>query len=462
MTVPAATRSIPADAFVGIRRSGPASVPAGRSVGTASRAAATVFGIRIAAAGFAYGAQVLMARLLGAAEFGIVAAVSVWIAILGHAASLGFSQGACRFLPIHRANGDLDAVRGFLRAGTCLSLTGGIALAGFGLGLVWIEGSLPGGPFAGPILVAALILPLFALQDYCEGLARSQNRAVLAIAPPYLLRQGVMMAALLAAIGLGLPPEAATALACLLVATAVALSVQALALRRLLGRSIPNGPRRYAWRTWLGACVPIAAGDLAGAGLGVADVVVLSLVASPQTVGLYFAATRIQQFVAFVAYAATAATAHRFAALAATGERGALQDLVRHQARLTALGTALVGSGLLAVAPWLLDLFGPGFRDGLPILAILVGGSLGASLFGPGEHILAMLGGERLAAGITLSALVLAALLTGLLFAWIGVTGAATAMALAVNARALAMAIAANALHGIATPVLALPGSSRR
>ncbi len=62
--------------------------------GGAAGAAIHVFAIRIGAAGFAYVGQVLMARLMGGTEYGIFAAIWVWIAILGHSATLGLSQGA--------------------------------------------------------------------------------------------------------------------------------------------------------------------------------------------------------------------------------------------------------------------------------------------------------------------------------------------------------------------------------
>ena len=93
---------------------------------TAAVSALGVFAVRIGAAGFAYGAQVLMARMMGGGEYGIFATVWVWIAILGHTATFGLSQGACRFLPADQATGRLDSVRGFLLGGALASLGGGV------------------------------------------------------------------------------------------------------------------------------------------------------------------------------------------------------------------------------------------------------------------------------------------------------------------------------------------------
>ncbi len=415
-----------------------------------------VFAVRIGAAAFAYGAQVLMARMMGGTEYGIFATVWVWIAILGHTATLGLSQGACRFLPADQATDRLDSVRGFLFGGALASLGGGLALSLGGLALALWQGEVLTGAYGTPILVAALVMPLFAFQDYCEGVARSQNWPMLAIAPPYLLRQGLIMAAMVGAVLAGAPAAAWVAIACTLAATGLAAALQAVWLLARLRRHVPAGPRLYRWRLWLSACLPIAAGDLAASAFGFVDVVILGFLVSPQAVGLYFAATRIQQFVAFVHYAASATTAQRLAAARARGDEAGLAGLVRAQARWAFLATAGVGLGILAVAPLLLGLFGEGFRSSLPVLAILVAGSVAASLFGPAEDVLTMLGGERLCAAITLAMLALAALLCLALVPGFGVAGAAVAVALATTLRGFAMALGARNIHGLSTPVVAL------
>ncbi|GJE28345.1 lipopolysaccharide biosynthesis protein [Methylobacterium organophilum] len=417
----------------------------------AGASALGVFAVRIAAAGFAYVAQVLMARMMGSSEYGIFATVWVWVAILGHTATLGLSQGACRFLPAAQETGRLDEMRGFLAGGAAASVLGGLALAGLGWLCLCLEGGLLADPYGTPILLGALLLPLFALQDYLEGVARSQNWAVLAIAPPYLLRQGLIMAFMIAAVLGGAPAEAWVAVACTLLATGLSAILQAVLLAARLRTVLPKGERRMRWRPWLAACLPIAGGDLATAAFGFIDVVVLGFLMPPASVGLYFAATRIQQFTVFVHYAASAATAQRFAATRARGDEAALLALVRGQALWTSLATAVVAAGTVAAAPLLLGLFGPAFREALPLVAILVAGSVGASLFGPGEDLLNMLGGERLCAGITVAALALGVLLTLTLVPLLGLLGAALAMASATVLRAAGMALGARAIHGLST-----------
>ena len=425
-----------------------------RALGAGSgRAALTVFAIRVGSAGCAYCAQALAARLLGWDAYGVFAAVWVWTAMLGHTLTLGLSQGACRFVPGDQARGDLDHARGYVRAGLLVTTGAAFAVSGLGIALLWLEPDLLAPAYRAPVLVGACVMPLFALQDYLEGVARSQNWIGLAIAPPYLLRQAVMMAAMVGAVLLGAPARAETAMACMLVAAASATGLQGWMLAARLRRAWTRGPHHYRWRRWLATGLPIAGIDLANAGFTFVDVIVLGALVSPAELGLYFAATRIQQFVVFVHFAASAATLQRYSAAQAAGDRPGLVGLVRSQGRLTAGATALVGLGVLAASPLLLAMFGSGLRESVSILCVLVAGSTAASLFGPGEDLLTMLGGERLCAGITAAMLVLAGALCLALVPPLGTLGAALSMAIATIVRAALLARAAGRIHGLPTPV---------
>ncbi|MFE1600832.1 lipopolysaccharide biosynthesis protein [Methylobacterium sp. ID0610] len=425
-----------------------------RVAGLARRAGA-VFGVRIAAAGCALAAQVLMARLMGPAEYGLFASVWVWAVLAGHASTWGLSQAACRFLPAYRARASTEPARGFLAFGAAVSLAGATLLAGAGALLLVVHPPIVEPGLRAPLLVAALVLPLFALQDFCEGVARAQDWTLLAIAPPYLLRQAGVMLAMLAAVTAGAPPVATVAVACMLAATALSLAVQAGVIRRRLARVLPAGRRAYPWRGWMRTALPIALVDLAGSGFNFADVLVLGFLLEPAEVGLYFAATRLLQCVVFVHYAASSVTAQRFAEAEARGDRAGLVALVRHWSRLTLLATLGTGLLVLAGSPLLLGLFGTGFHSGLPLLAVLVAGHVVAGAFGPAEDLLTMLGAERLCAAITAGLLLLSVGLMLALVPGLGVVGAALAAALVVVLRGLLLALAAWRRLGIATPAFA-------
>ncbi|KAA2236634.1 lipopolysaccharide biosynthesis protein [Salinarimonas soli] len=421
----------------------------------AQRSALAVLAIRVLGAAIAYGVQVLLARLLGRAEYGIYAAVWIWVAILGHGALWGVGQSVYRFVPHHRASGEPDLARGFLAGGALFVLASALLVAALGGVLLWLGGDRLGAAYTAPLVVALLVLPLFALQDYAEGVARAFHWTALAIAPPYLLRPALIVLAMVGLIAAGAPADPAVAMIAFAVAAAASLAVQATMLLARLRRELPAGSRAYRPRLWAAASLPIALVDLTTLGLSYVDVLILSLFLPPEAVGLYFAATRILQFVAFVPYAASAATAGRFAEARAMGDDATLRALVRQAVRLTTLATLTAGAGVLAVSPLLLAMFGSGFQGGVGLLAILVAGVALQAAFGPGEDVLTMLGAERVCAAVSLAALALAAALNLALIPILGPTGAALAMAGAGVARALGLAIAARRRLGIATHVLA-------
>lgn len=421
----------------------------------AERAALSVFAIRIAGAALAYGTQILLARLMGKAEYGVFATVWVWTTVLGHGSLWGLSHATCRFVPHYRARSEADLAGGFLSGGAAFTIGSGLATAGFGGAALWLGRDWIGEAYVWPFAIAVVILPLFALQDYVEAVARSFNWAGLAIAPPYILRQGVIGAAMIASISLGAPAEAWVAVACSFAAIAVALLVQVTVLLRRLRRELSPGPRRYRFREWATASLPLAAVDLALTGFNFIDVILMGFFLPPEAIAVYFAATRILQFVVFASYAASAATAPRFAEAKARGDLASLRALVVRTARLTSAATLVIGMGVLLVAPILLRFFGPGFDASYGPLVVLVVGVLAYSLFGPAEDILNMLGGERLSAAVALSALAVAVLLNLLLIPFYGVMGAAVAMAVANALRGAGLALMARARFGLTTHILA-------
>lgn len=427
----------------------------GGLIARAQASALTVLAIRVAGAGLAYATQVLFARLMGKADYGVFATVWVWTAILGHSSLWGASTAVCRFVPEHRASGDLALVRGFLVGGAGFAAASALVTSA-GLGavlLLW--GEAIGAAHAAPLAVALLVVPLFALQDFVEGTARSFNWTTLAIAPIYLLRQGLIAALMVGAVLAGMPATPGTALLCTLAAVAVSLAVQGALLWRALRPVLPRGPLRFETRAWARASLPMAFVDITILGLNFVDVLILGLLMPPEAVAVYFAATRLLQFAVFVQYAATAATAQRFAEAGARGDRATLRALGVRTARLTALATTATAGAILALAPWLLALFGEGFGASLPALAILLAGVALSTAFGPGETLLTMLGHERACAGATLAAFGLAIGLNLLLIPAYGLLGAALAMAASGLARGAMLGWVARRRLGFPVHVLA-------
>jgi O-antigen/teichoic acid export membrane protein len=424
----------------------------------AQRAALSVFVIRMAGAALAYGTQVLVARIMGKPEYGVFATAWVWIIVLGHASLWGLGQATCRFIPHYRARGETDRVRGFLAGGFGFTAMSGLVTAMLAAALLWLGRGQIAEPYLWPLAFAVLVVPVLALQDYVEAVARSFNWVGLAIAPPYIVRQSLIGAVLIASITLGAPAQAWVAVACTLAASGLTLLLQAGVLVRRLRGVVSKGLKAYRVKEWASASAPLAIVDLTLTGFNFIDVLLLGFFLPPEAVAIYFAATRILQFVVFVSYAASAATAARFAETKARGDAAHLRALVLRTARLGSIATVVVGAGVLLAAPMLLRVFGPGFEASFNALAILVIGMMAYSAFGPAEDVLNMLGGERVCASVAFTALLIAVLLIVMLVPPLGIVGAAWAMASANVLRGAALAVAAKRRLGISTHVFARGG----
>lgn len=429
----------------------------GASVRT-GRSALTVLAIRIGGAGLAYLTQVLMARLMGKADYGVFATVWVWIAILGHGSLWGVGQSVYRFVPHHRARTELELARGFLSNGFWFVTLSSCLTALVGGALLWLLRDAVSADHVWPFVLALLVLPLFALQDYVEGVARAFGWTALAIAPPYLLRQGLVAVAMVAAVYAGAPADPWVAVACTLAATAFALAVQATLVLARLRKVLPKGDRAYDRPAWIKATLPIALVDLNNLLLSYVDVLLLSFFFKPEVVALYFAATRLLQFVVFVQYAATAATAPRFAEIHAKGDSETLRSLATRTARWTLITASLTGAALVLASPYLLAMFGAGFSESVPILMVLVAGAVFLSACGPCEDLLIMVGQERVGAAVAVAALMVAAALNLALIPFYGAMGAAVATAATTALRGLTLCFMVHRRLGFAPHAL----SSRR
>ncbi|HCX67712.1 MAG TPA: hypothetical protein DHK64_09310, partial [Rhodobiaceae bacterium] len=133
------------------------------------RGAAFVMGIRIAGAAIALISQVLLARWMGAFEYGIFAYVWVWVVVLGIVVPLGFGTSVLRFIPEYRAKEKWRRLAGVLKASFGIVAALGVAAAAVGLLLLWALSGYIQDYYLWPLAIALLCVPGFALMDWQEG-----------------------------------------------------------------------------------------------------------------------------------------------------------------------------------------------------------------------------------------------------------------------------------------------------
>ncbi len=356
--------------------------------------AMAALGIRLAAAGLAYPLQILLARVLGPADYGLYNITWNILTIGGFLATLGSSELAVRFLAQYHERREFALANGFLRAGMLATTLGALLAVAAGIAMApWIGAAY--GPLSETLLrTGVLVLPFFALTDFVEGVARSQGWTIRALAPPYVLRQALIIL-LVGGMALVMPAVPAQGV---MIATVVAGALGAAAHVALvpLRSAVPKAAPAYDIATWRAAAASTLLSDGAMLARQHIDLILLGLFVSPQTLGHYFAATRLASLPGLIEFAVKAGMGHRFARAAQSLEANAIAA-VYGEARRMALLPGLAASLLLILAaPFVLALFGPDFAPAAPLATLLIAATTLRLVVGPGDEALAMAGHPRL------------------------------------------------------------------
>lgn len=401
------------------------------------RQAIMAFVVRLASAAILYLSQIVLARWMGGAEYGVYVFVWTCVLVLGGISHLGLNTAMIRLLPHYQETGQIDRLRGLLRGGRLLAVVLGTVFAGLGYGGLVLLGDRIACPYTLPLYLALVCVPFYALTDVQDGIGRGRGWMAIALLPPYVLRPLLVLTAMIAAQAAGLPMQAHTAVAAAIFATWATAMVQLLLIDIQVRREISPGPRSYAVRDWLGTSLPLLVIGFCEIILQNADLLIISRYLSPADVGIYFAASKTMSLVLFVHYAVGSAAANRFAALHARGDQAALHPLVIDAVKWTFWPSVAAAGGLLALGLPLLSLFGPQFTDGYAVMLVLVIGFLARASIGPSEFLLNMMGQQKLCAAILVTTATLSITMSFVLVPRFGMIGAAAATSLALITAAL-------------------------
>ena len=425
--------------------------------GRASRNALIAFLIRIISAAIAFASQIIMARMMGQHEYGIFVFVWVMVILIGNLSCLGFHSAQIRFLPQFEAVNDVERIRGLTATARIFALFSSTGVMIIGLVALHFLGAYIEPFYVMPLFIALFILPMIALGDTMEGTARANSWAVVALSPTYIIRPVLILVFMLAAVWLGAPKTAETALVASLAAAYVTTIGQFFNITRRLDRRFEKGPARVEFAPWFKVAVPIFFIEGFIFLLTNSDTVVTGLFLPPAEVAIYFAASKTMALVQFVYFSVKAATAPHFSALFAADDKAALADFSGRSVRWVFWPSLMVGLTALLLGDVLLGMFGEGFTAGYPIMVILFLGIMCKASVGPGEVLLTMAGEQSLCVKLYVVALAANIGLNVALIPLYGIEGAAYAAALAMLVEAILLHVAVRRRLGITLFAFARP-----
>ncbi|MEP1207814.1 MAG: lipopolysaccharide biosynthesis protein [Rhizobiaceae bacterium] len=391
------------------------------------RTAVIAFSIRIVSAFIAFISQVLMARWLGSHEYGLF--VWVWVAaiILGGLSCIGFPSAVVKFIPQYLVEEDSDSLRGLIFGSRLVSTAVATLIAIIGIAAAYgLDGQLSS-IYTVPLIMAAICLPLLALSDVQNGMARAFSWADLAFSPTYLVRPVLILIFMIAALAFGMAATAATALTAAIIATWLTTIIQTWIINRRLKRTIPQGRRSITMGNWILVALPIFLVEGFFALLTNVDIMIAGLYLPPHEVGIYFAAVKTLALVHFVYFAVKAGAAHHFSRYFTAGDTHRFDAFVRDTVKWTFWPSLAMAVVILLTGNFLLSLFGSEFTAGYPLMFILAVGIIARASVGPAESVLTMSGNQNVCAAIYGLALAINILLNISLIPHYGLFGAAIA-----------------------------------
>jgi O-antigen/teichoic acid export membrane protein len=394
------------------------------------RIAMITFTVRVLSGVIAYVTQVLLARWMGDFAYGILVVVWVGAVLVGAASCLGLQTAILRFIPEYTERGDHHHLRGVLAGSRIQAFLFASLLALVGCAGLYLFRAHVASYYLVPLYLGALALPMMAVAEIQDNVARAFNWADLSLWPTYVIRPVLILVFMWIADRLGAAPDAVTGMASVVAATYLVTIAQLVVLARRMRRAVPPGPRSYAPSQWMAISLPIFVVEALFNLLTNVDIMLVGHFLAPDKVAVYYAAAKTLVLLHFVYYAVKAGSAQRFSQYYASGDRKQLAAFLRDTIHWTFWPTLALAVFLFVFGMPLLLLFGPTFGSGYPLLYILAVGILVRASIGPAEILLAMAGQQRITAVVYVATFIVNVTLNLFLIPRYGIAGAAFAVSI--------------------------------
>lgn len=401
-------------------------------MGQVSRHSAVFFAGTMFTAAAGYFFKVYLARVLGADALGIYALGMTIVGFLAIFNGLGMSQAAVRFVAAYSATGKLDSLRGFLPRVLSLLL---ISNAALGALVLWAGPWIAVRFYHTPALVSYLglfvaIMVLGVLTTFCGqvlgGYKDIARRTLISTFAATSLTILFTLALIQAGMGLrgyivAQVASAAVVLVLLLV------SVRKLTPPAARSLQLPWPPLEREVFSFSAAVFGM---DLLVFLIGQADKILIGFYLNPHQVGIYSVAAALVAFVPVVLQSVNQIFSPTIAHLHARGEREVLGQMFQTLTKWILGFTLPLAAVMILFARPLMQIFGPEFEAGWPILIIGTTGQLINCAVGSVGYLLLMSGKQRTLMKIQIVMAAATVLLNVLFIPRFGILGAAAAGAI--------------------------------
>ncbi|MBE7384912.1 MAG: flippase [Leptolyngbya sp. SIO1E4] len=393
------------------------------------RGAGAALTIQVVSAGALYGSQVLLARWMGTAEYGLYDYANTISIFWAFIAGLGLPTAVLRFISAYKTQQDWAHLQGIIGSSWRQTLVVGLIASFCGtVILLRLNAAHPLGAYTLPLIIGIWNIPIVALVNLQREIVRAFQQIVLAYAPS-LMMQPLLLIAMAAVWQRQQDLTSAIAIALTLLSALLALVLQWLLFQQNLDVQIRNARPAYERTQWWSVALPLILSSGAHMVLRETDTLMIGVLLNAKQVGIYSAALKTSSWVPFILLAVNAIAAPLIASLYAEGDRQGLQQLVSTIARwmfYPALATAI---GLISFAEPVLHLFGTEFVAAKGALIILILGQLVNVGAGSVGYLMMMTGHQTQAARVMGTIALINVILNLIGIHFLGIIGAALATA---------------------------------
>lgn len=418
--------------------------------GVLARGAVGAFAIEVAGTGILFALHILVARLLGAGQYGIYTYTLTCINILAVFCLLGFHTSLVRFISEYNIKNQWGLLRGILRRSRQYVLCFSLIVSLIGIIVVRALSSQITNEMLITFYFSFALLPFVAFCRLCEASLRAfkkivQSKSLMRIIRPVLMGLIVIIFLLLIDDKLKARHIMAAHLASVIFVTLIG----AFFLHKHLPEKIRGTKPVFCSTKWLKVSLPLLLVASMHIVLKRTDIVMLGALKGSEQAGIYSVASRIADIVIFALLSINSILAPMFSEMYHTGQKQQLQKTIKIAAWIIFVFTLGVSILLIIFGKSILSLFGLEFTTAFVPLLILLFGQIVNSLSGSVGLMISMSGRQNILGLIISSSAVANILFNFLLIPFFGMTGAAISTAVTMIIRNIIMLIYVRTQLGI-------------
>ena len=388
------------------------------------RGAAIALILQLSGLGINYLMEVLLARWMGATQYGAYDYLISIGTLLGFLAALGLPNCSLRFIPKYIVTEDWQKLVGMIWGSWRYVVLSAVLVAITAIVLVILKSN--DSDVSWSLTLGLAMIPLWALVRHQREMCRGIKQMTLAYLPSTVFPLLVI---------------AATAYYRQDLSTSTAIAIAGLSLLLVLplqlwlfARQLPHQSFRvkpiYLRREWFAVALPLLFNDSAFVLLSQTDTVMTGAILGSYEVGIYSAAFKTATGISFILASVNAIAAPMFATLHTQGDYRGLQQLTSTVARWMFYPTLVLALLLIIYRDRVLGLFGNEFTAGGWSMTILIMGQLVNVGAGSVGYLMEMTGNHHRSAYVLGCSAICNLILNSILIPTLGIMGAAIATAL--------------------------------